>query len=163
MASGGRLSRIRNEAAQQAATNPQACLTEIWPDGIGRPAVRATLASMSRSTMSLKAQPAARISAEPRNTSPSNRTSGSLPIIAAASAIPCQPGSINSHIPTGRSNRPSFSQGRSATGAWVSTQFVGAASGRGAEGVIDAGLADLRLLPKYRFPFGRHRSANPVR
>ena len=59
------------------------------------------------------------------------RTAG-RPIIASASAIPCQPGSINSQIPTGRSNRPSFSQGRRDAGASRSTQFLGAASGRGA-------------------------------
>jgi hypothetical protein len=44
--------------------------------------------------------------------------------------MPIQPGSISSQMPTGRSNRPSFSHGRSAGGAWRSTQLVGAASGR---------------------------------
>ena len=47
-------------------TKPQACFTVMRPDGIGRPAVRETWASMSRSTMSLKAQPAARIRQAPR-------------------------------------------------------------------------------------------------
>ena len=49
----GRVSRISRLTRQQPMTKTQACLTLIWPDGIGRPAVRATLASMSRSTMSL--------------------------------------------------------------------------------------------------------------
>ena len=44
---------MASETTQQAVTNIQAWPTLIWPDGIGRPAVRATLASMSRSTMSL--------------------------------------------------------------------------------------------------------------
>ena len=114
----------------QAMTKPQACRTLIWPDATGRIAVRATLASMSRSTMSLKAQPAARISAAPIANSASSRGPGQAPCIAAARAMACQPGSISSQIPAGRSNRPSFSQGRKAWGAWRSTQLSGAASGR---------------------------------
>ena len=71
--------------------------------------------------------------------------------IAAASAIPCQPGSISSQIPTGRSNRPSFSQGRSAGGANRSTQLLGAASGRGAAEAMGRELADLAVLLKCRW------------
>jgi hypothetical protein len=43
--------------------------------------------------------------------------------------MPCQPGSISSQIPAGRSKRPSFNrpQGRRR---WRSTQLVAAASGR---------------------------------
>ena len=37
----------------QPTTKAQACFTPIWPEAIGRAAVRATFASMSRSTMSL--------------------------------------------------------------------------------------------------------------
>ena len=48
-----RLIRIRKLTRQQPMTNTQAAPTPIWPEAIGRPAVRATLASMSRSTMSL--------------------------------------------------------------------------------------------------------------
>ena len=40
-------------ARLQPITNAQAALTLIWPEATGRSAVRATLASMSRSTMSL--------------------------------------------------------------------------------------------------------------
>ena len=40
-----------------------------WPDGIGRERVRATFMSMSRSTMSLKVQPAPRINSAPTNIS----------------------------------------------------------------------------------------------
>ena len=43
----------------------------------------------------------------------SSRRSGRRPCRASASATPCQPGSISSQIPAGRSKRPSFSQGRS--------------------------------------------------
>ena len=53
MATGGRLIRIKKLKRQQPSVKAQACLTLIRPDGIGRPAVRATLASKSRSTMSL--------------------------------------------------------------------------------------------------------------
>ena len=95
-------------ARAQATRNAQAPRTPISPAGIGRRAVRATLASMSRSTMSLKAQPAARIRAAPAANRASRRRLGPLPAVAAASATPCQPGSISSQIPVGRSRRPSF-------------------------------------------------------
>ena len=55
------ISRISRLTRLHPTTKPQACLTEMRPEGIGRWAVRATRASKSRSTMSLKAQPAARI------------------------------------------------------------------------------------------------------
>ncbi len=53
------------------------------------------------------------------------------PVVAKAS--PISPGRYSNQIPTGRSKRPSFSQGRSGAGAKRSTQFCFEASGRGAE------------------------------
>ena len=44
-------------------------------------------------------------------------TRGLVPAIEAARAAPCQPGSMSSQIPVGRSKRPSFSQGRMRSGA----------------------------------------------
>jgi hypothetical protein len=135
MAATPRVSRIPSETRLQPTTKARACFTEICPEATGRAAVRATCRSTLRSTTSLKAQPAARIRQapirKPRYSQASYR-SGVLRHAASARVIPCQPGSSSSQMPIGRSNRPSFSQGFHLSGAWRSTQLVGAASGRGA-------------------------------
>ena len=82
---------------------------------------------------------AARISAAPTANSASSQAyrrqlATRSPFVAPASAMPCQPGSISSQTPIGRSNRPSFSHGLSAAGACRSTQFIRAASGRTVSG-----------------------------
>ena len=59
------LSRMHRLIRLRPATKAQACLTLIWPAGMGRRAVRATWASKSRSTMSFTAQPAPRIRQAP--------------------------------------------------------------------------------------------------
>src|ERR1700744_3561986 len=74
--------------------------------------------------------------------------------MASASAIPCQPGSISSQIPTGRSNRPIFSHGRSAPGAKRSTQLEGPASGRGASGRGVAAVIVVRACLGPELPIG---------
>jgi hypothetical protein len=79
-------------------------LTLTAPLGMGRSFVRATCASKSRSTMSLKVQPAPRIARAPMAKRNINRRFGHL---SAASAIPHQQGSSKSHVPMGRSSRAS--------------------------------------------------------
>ncbi len=117
MASGFMVRSTPSPTRLQPARKAQAWRTVSWPEGIGRWAVRATLASRSRSTMSLKAQPAARITAAPIANSAISPRSGGRPFIAGPSARACQPGSSSSQVPAGRSNRPSLSHGRSEGGA----------------------------------------------
>jgi hypothetical protein len=76
---------------------------------MGRERVRATRPSKSRSTMSLKVQPAPRMTMAPMRNRVSRRISGSPPPAATwASAIDHQPGSSSSHQPIGRSKRASL-------------------------------------------------------
>ena len=54
---------------------------------------------------------------EPEEIGTTFRANAAIKAIAAARAAPCQPGSISSQIPAGRSKRPSFSHGCRAGGA----------------------------------------------
>ena len=82
--------------------NTAAWRTLTAPLGIGRPAVRATRASKSRSAMSLRVQPAPRMIAAPMANSASSQGSGQPGV---ASAVLHQQGNISSQMPIGRSMR----------------------------------------------------------
>ena len=105
--------RIAAPSASCAAMKTIAALTLTAPDGIGRTLVRSTLASKSRSTMSLKVQPAPRITTAPMPNSTISRQSGQR---SAAKAMPHQHGKSSSQVPIGRSSRASRIYGRSAAG-----------------------------------------------
>jgi hypothetical protein len=100
-----RLNSTAAPIANCAAINTIACGTETRPLGIGRKRVRATLPSYSRSTMSLRVQPAPRIAAAPIANTTSSTGSGQR---SAARAIPHQPGNSSSQVPIGRSSRASL-------------------------------------------------------
>jgi hypothetical protein len=113
---------------------------------MGRSLVRATLASKSRSAMSLRVQPAARMTTAPTAKSASSHGSGAPP---AASAIPHQQGSSSSQLPIGRSRRASRAKGRARGGRRRSNQPFAAGSPalapalRGPEGALIPGLCGI--------------------
>ena len=89
--------------ASNTARNTSACRTETAPDAKGRPRVRSTNRSMSRSNRSFTTQPAPRISTAPTANSNASRTPSAT--LGAASAKAQNPGSASSQMPIGRSRR----------------------------------------------------------
>ena len=102
--------------------NNTACGTLTVPDGMGRSAVRATLASNFLSVMSLNVHPAPRITIAPmpnkrysQRVSP--KTSGVGAQLLVASAKDHQQGNNTSQVPMGRSKRASLKYGLITAGS----------------------------------------------
>ena len=91
-----------------ATMNSVAFITLTCPEGIGRERVRSTLSSMSRSTMSLKVQPAPRITTAPaKHSSSAHQSKPAAGFLTAASASEKPQGQNSSQKPIGRSQRAS--------------------------------------------------------
>jgi hypothetical protein len=106
IASGDSCSRMTSPIASCSARKTSARFIEIAPLAIGRPAVRVTRRSKSRSAMSLMVQPAPRITTAPMAKRISSLRLGPSPG-GAASAMDHQPGKSSSQLPIGRSSRAS--------------------------------------------------------
>jgi hypothetical protein len=124
----GKASKTRRPTKHCAKVQIRACLALINPAGRGLPAVRSTWASISRSTRSLKLQPAPRMAMEPMtHKAMRSASSAENPIPARPKNWPMKQGKAKSQNPIGRSKRDRRKKGCHACGA-RSTKVRGWAS-----------------------------------